>query len=98
MALSAVFPSGWEIINTRMDNIRYFNNASRYEYQDFRDDRVDIFFDLYNKKSHVYYVRLNAAYQGRYYLPTINCEAMYDNRIYAQAAGQWIEVVEQGLQ
>jgi uncharacterized protein YfaS (alpha-2-macroglobulin family) len=98
LALSAVFPSGWEIINTRMDNMQYFNNASRYEYQDFRDDRVDIFFDLYNKKSHVYYVRLNAAYQGRYYLPTINCEAMYDNRIYAQSAGQWIEVVEQGLQ
>ena len=41
----------------------------------------------------VYRVRLNAAYQGRYYLPAVVCEAMYDNSISARRPGQWVEVV-----
>ena len=36
---------------------------------------------------------LNAAYLGRFYLPTVYCEAMYDNEINASQAGKWVEVV-----
>jgi len=41
-------------------------------------------------------VLLNAAYLGRFYLPTVYCEAMYDNEIYSRKAGRWVEVVEAG--
>ena len=92
LALNQIFPSGWEILNTRMDNVQNFTNTSIPEYQDFRDDRVYTFFDLPQNKTQVYRVQLNAAYQGRFYLPAVSCEAMYDNSINARTAGRWVEV------
>jgi uncharacterized protein YfaS (alpha-2-macroglobulin family) len=92
LALSQVFPSGWEIINTRMDNLPTNNKSSKPEYQDIRDDRVNTFFDLKEGNTDTYRIQLNAAYQGRFYLPAVSCEAMYDNSINARAAGQWVEV------
>lgn len=93
MALQQIFPSGWEILNTRMDNVQNFNEGSRSDYKDFRDDRVSTFFDIAENKTHTYRVQLTAAYQGRFYLPAVSCEAMYDNSINARTAGQWVEVI-----
>ncbi|MCI5080612.1 MAG: MG2 domain-containing protein [Saprospiraceae bacterium] len=92
LALAQVFPSGWEILNTRLTDVQNFNQESPLEYQDFRDDRVHTFFDLAENASHVYRVQLNAAYQGRFYLPAVSCEAMYDNSISANNTGRWVEV------
>jgi len=92
LALSQAFPSGWEIINSRMDNIEAFPQASRPDYQDFRDDRVNTFFGLGERATETYRVQLNAAYQGRFYLPAASCAAMYDNSINARVPGRWVEV------
>ncbi|MBK7938235.1 MAG: hypothetical protein IPJ82_14645 [Lewinellaceae bacterium] len=98
MALSQTFPSGWEILNARMSGISGAA-GSPSDYQDVRDDRVYTYFDLpqpYNKNqpdARVYRIQLNAAYAGRYYLPTVSCEAMYDNRIRATEPGKWVEVI-----
>ncbi len=94
MAISQVFPSGWEITNTRMGNFVASGN-SRFDYQDFRDDRVMTYFDLPegNGSEVVFRIQLNAAYKGRYYLPTASVEGMYDNRIRASSPGQWVEVI-----
>lgn len=91
MILSQVFPSGWEIINTRLND----NNAvqeSTYDYRDIRDDRVYTYFSLNAGQSKTFVIRLNAAYKGKFYLPAISCSAMYDNSISASTAGQWVEV------
>jgi hypothetical protein len=93
MALNQIFPSGWEILNTRMDNVQNFEAGSSYDYQDFRDDRVNTFFDIFPTKTRTYRVQLNAAYQGRFYLPAVSCQAMYDETISARTAGSWVEVV-----
>ena len=93
MALTQVFPSGWEILNTRMTNIERFADAAEPEYQDIRDDRVYSYFDINRKTTQTYTIQLNAAYEGRYYLPTVSCEAMYDNTISARQPGQWVEVI-----
>jgi len=95
IALTQIFPSGWEIINSRMDNISGIDSSTP-EYQDIRDDRVYTYFDLPKDKTQTYRIRLNAAYQGRYYLPGVNCSAMYDNEVQARNVGQWVEVVEVG--
>lgn len=92
MALTQIFPSGWEIINSRMDAIEYFSNTSRPKYQDIRDDRVNSFFDISPQSSQTYRIMVNAAYPGRYYLPAVSCAAMYDNSIYARQAGKWVVV------
>ena len=98
MALMQIFPAGWEIHNTRMDNISAFSNTSIPEYQDIRDDRVYSYFDLKPNKTHTYRIQLNAAYQGRYYLPTVACSAMYDESVSARIGGEWISVIGNEIQ
>ncbi len=93
MALSQIFPSGWEIINTRLFDIASFESSSPYNYQDIRDDRVYTFFDLPLKTIKTYRVLLNASYVGHYYLPSVYCEAMYDGTINARNKGMWVDVV-----
>ncbi len=93
MALSQVFPSGWEIINTRVQDVNSGLKEDIFDYRDIRDDRVNTFFNLakYNKKT--FRIRLNAAYAGKYYLPAVSCEAMYETNIHANSKGRWVEVV-----
>ncbi len=92
MALHQVFPSGWEILNARMTDIEGVKSSTP-EYQDIRDDRVYTFFDLRMNRPQTYRLQLNAAYQGRFYLPTIFCKAMYDESVNARKPGQWVEVL-----
>jgi uncharacterized protein YfaS (alpha-2-macroglobulin family) len=92
MALTQIFPSGWEIRNTRMDIAETNVVADKPEYCDIRDDRVYSYFDLPRNGTVRYRTILNAAYLGNYYLPTVYCEAMYDNEINARVAGQWVDV------
>ncbi len=96
MALTQIFPSGWEIRNMRMDNVESQKTVSQPTYQDIRDDRVLTYFDLKRGKSKTFRVLLNASYLGEYYLPTISCEAMYDNDISSRKAGKWVKVVKPG--
>lgn len=96
MALTQIFPSGWEIHNTRMDGFTNVNTASIPTYQDIRDDRVYSYFDLRKSKSKTFRILLNAAYLGKFYLPTVYCEAMYDNNINARKPGKWVEVIKPG--
>ncbi|MBN1143156.1 MAG: hypothetical protein JXA72_01990 [Bacteroidales bacterium] len=93
MALTQVFPPGWEIRNNRLADAVVSENISNPEYQDIRDDRIYTYFDLGRGERKTFVVQLNAAYLGKYYLPGIYCEAMYDNSISALKKGQWVEVV-----
>jgi alpha-2-macroglobulin len=98
MALSQIFPSGWEILNTRMQDdgdAEGSLKSSSYDYQDVRDDRVYTYFGIAERQTLTYYVQLNAAYLGKYFLPGTFCGAMYDNTINAGINGRWIEVVNQ---
>ena len=47
-------------------------------------------------KTKTYRVILNAADVGKYYLPTVYCEAMYNNEINSSKAGKWVSVVKPG--
>jgi alpha-2-macroglobulin len=92
--LSQIFPSGWEIMNDRMSALPV-TGTSAMDYQDIRDDRVFTYFDLWGggDVQRMYKVQLNAAYAGRYYLPTVACEGMYDSRVRASVPGKWVEVI-----
>lgn len=94
LALTQIFPSGWEILNSRMLNNDEAFKSSPSDYRDIRDDRVNTYFSLAEGKEVTYYVMLNAAYAGKYYLPAAYCEAMYNHDINALIKGQWIEVVK----
>ncbi|MBC7589265.1 MAG: hypothetical protein H7178_12995, partial [Chitinophagaceae bacterium] len=94
MALSQIFPSGWEILNTRLYNSEGAFKSSPSEYMDIRDDRVYHYFDIRQNETLTYYVQLNAAYPGKYFWPGVYAEAMYDNTISGGVSGKWVEVVE----
>lgn len=93
LALDQIFASGWEITNTRFEGLQQQNN-SPYDYQDIRDDRVLTFFGLKPGESRIYRVSLHAAYEGRYYLPAVSAQAMYNENIQARSPGKWVEVVK----
>jgi uncharacterized protein YfaS (alpha-2-macroglobulin family) len=93
MALTEIFPSGWEITNTRLSGIESVHESDAADYIDFRDDRVYTYFNIPQYSVRKYIVLLNAAYLGKFYLPTVTCEAMYDNHINARIPGKWVEVV-----
>lgn len=93
IALQEIFPSGWEIVNTRFAD---FGDYAQNEvtYTDLRDDRTNFYFDLKRNESKTVRILLNASYLGRYYLPGIQAEAMYDNDYILRTGGQWVEVVQ----
>ncbi|MBX2972836.1 MAG: hypothetical protein KF797_07030 [Flavobacteriales bacterium] len=96
LALTQVFPSGWEIRNNRMEGSESAVQASYFTYQDVRDDRVMTYFDLWRGNTVTFKLMLNAAYTGRYYLPGASCEAMYDHTVHARSVGRWVDVVPAG--
>ena len=96
LALTQMFPSGWEIRNLRLDNMESSREKSQPEYQDIRDDRVYSYFGLEKGETKTFVVMLNAAYLGEFFLPAVYCEAMYDNEIHATRAGKWVKVSRQG--
>ena len=93
MALTQIFPSGWEILNARMIGGEGALKSSPFTYQDTRDDRVYTYFNIRENETLTYYVQLNASYLGRYFLPGTYTEAMYDNTISAGVNGKWVEVI-----
>jgi hypothetical protein len=95
LALSHLVASGWEIHNERLSAARR-RGPSPYEYQDVRDDRVYTYFDLGKGESKTVELLLNASYLGRFYLPPVSVEAMYDATIGARVVGRWVEVVQAG--
>jgi hypothetical protein len=92
LILSVIVPSGWEIRTSRLDEGQASLKSSSYEYQDIRDDRVYTYFSLPNGNSKNFRIRFNATYEGKFYMPGIACEAMYDNSINARKVGNWVEV------
>jgi hypothetical protein len=93
VALSQILPSGFEIVNTRFTD---FGDATNNiaDHIDIRDDRTNFYFPLGSGETKTFRVLLNASYLGTYYLPGLQCEAMYDNTFLARTKGFWVEVVK----
>jgi len=98
LALAQVFPSGWEILNVRMDETIGSIKQSRPEYQDIRDDRVYTYFNLAPNERKTFVVQLVAAFSGSFYAPSVTCEAMYDKSINARIHGQKVSIQENQVQ
>lgn len=97
LALEQVFPSGWEILPDAHEGLS--RGSATVLFRDKRDDRVQTFFTNwsgYQKNPNTaltFTVRVQATYEGRFYLPGPYCSGMYNGEIEARAPGQWVEVV-----
>ncbi|CAB5080625.1 FIG00908368: hypothetical protein [Olavius algarvensis associated proteobacterium Delta 3] len=92
LALTHLFPAGWEIRNSRLTASDNPDDRTQPNSRDIRDDRIYLYFDLAHGDKVVFRTPVNAGYIGKYYLPAILVEAMYDTRIHARTPGRWIEV------
>jgi uncharacterized protein YfaS (alpha-2-macroglobulin family) len=92
LALSTIFPSGWEILNNRMADDPAQQNS--FDYQDIRDDRVLTFFSLPAGGRKNFTFAVTAAYAGLFYMPGVLCEAMYDGTVNAFIPGKTVAVIK----
>lgn len=93
IALTQIVPSGFEIVNMRYTDFGSFAN-NKADYIDIRDDRTNFYFPLNAGESRTFKVLINASYLGKYYLPGVQAEAMYDNTYSTRTKGMWIEIVK----
>ena len=94
LVLTEVFPAGWEILNTRfLTGDTVDNQVTGVNYQDIRDDRAYSYIDYLPAGKQVT-VRINlcAVYPGRFYLPPVNFEAIYDHHLRANTEGKMVTV------
>jgi len=91
LALSMRIPSGWEIQNERL--LSGEDGSDGYDHSDIRDDRCDWFFSLPAGESKTFILKLRAAYEGSFVLPSVSCSAMYQPEISACTASSAVEVV-----
>ena len=94
LVLTEIFPAGWEILNTRFLNDGATDKtATGINYQDIRDDKVYSYIDyLPSGRQVTVKINLCAVYPGRFYLPPVYCEAMYDNLVRANTEGKEVVV------
>ena len=91
LAMTYMFPSGFEFYNERLTaGINPFPNTDNV---DIRDDRVYLYFSLKQGETKKFTLRFNAAYPGIYLLPAVNCSAMYDNSITATLPGNTLTIL-----
>lgn len=94
LVLTEIFPAGWEILNTRFLNEGATDSKTiGIDYQDIRDDKVYSYIDyLPSGRQVTVKINLCAVYPGRFYLPPVYCEAMYDNLTRANTEGKEVIV------
>ena len=98
IALTIPVAAGMEILSatehTQSSLEKTQKNTKQYDYRDLRDDRIHYYFSLKRGQQKTFTLTANASYKGRYYLPAINVEAMYDGSLKARQKGSWINIVE----
>ncbi len=83
LALNLKMPSGFELINPRVNKTVKFPDQASYEHQDYRDDRVYTFFSVGPNDSKTFYFKATAAFEGKFVQPAIVCEHMYNGDVKA---------------
>ena len=97
IALVDRLPAGWEIENARLGRGGSVEWASAEEqwgadYVNIRDDRVEVFGALEAGESKTVVYAVRAVTSGKFTLPPVEAEAMYDPRIWARDPGATVEV------
>ena len=97
LALSLLLPGSWEPVNTRVFAEGDSSLGGAWDYQDFRDDRIYTYFSLRAGEKRVFTFRATVTYEGKFYLPPVSVEAMYDPTINARVPGKWLDKTRRKL-
>jgi len=88
LALTQIIPAGWEFAATSLQE-----TLGSQIYRDIRDDRVMFYFDLVRGANITFQVRLQSVYAGRYTLPAVRVEGMYNPEAQARTKAGVVEVL-----
>lgn len=91
------FPAGWEIENPRLGRgvgATWIEDRDLWalDYMNVRDDRLEVFGNLNAGESRKVVYTLRAVTAGKFTIPPLEAEAMYDPRVWARAAGKSVIV------
>ncbi|MBN1208467.1 MAG: hypothetical protein JXB05_26640 [Myxococcaceae bacterium] len=97
IALVDRLPAGWEIENARLGrggSVEWVDAESLWapDYVNIRDDRMEVFGSLQSGESKKVVYAVRAVTAGKFTLPPVEAEAMYDPRIWAREGGQQVVV------
>jgi alpha-2-macroglobulin len=78
IAITDLIPSGFEIENPRLENNdrKDWNSTMEIKYMDIRDDRLILFTNVVNS-NRVFYYFMRVVNRGKFQLPVISAESMY---------------------
>jgi len=98
IALVDRFPAGWEIENPRLGrggsaDWLDLDKAWNADNMNLRDDRLEVFGALNRGESREVVYVLRAVTSGRFALPPVEAEAMYDPRIWTRAPGGTVRIL-----
>ena len=89
LALTIPVAAGWEVLN----DLEQPKTTTKYDHRDQRDDRVHYYFDLEKGEEKTFSIVANTAYLGRFYVPAVHVEGMYDGDLVARERGRWVRTV-----
>ncbi|MEZ4978203.1 MAG: alpha-2-macroglobulin family protein, partial [Chitinophagales bacterium] len=99
VVITDMLPAGFEIENPRIDDVpgtQWIKNKSYPDYLDIRDDRINIFDDIYavNGNTQDYYYVVRAVSPGVYKMGPVGADAMYNGEYHSYHGGGYIKIVE----
>ncbi len=98
IALVDRIPAGWEIENPRLGrdgSVDWIDQEQIWnaDHMNLRDDRLEVFGHLDKGQSRKVVYAVRAVTAGRFTVPTVEAEAMYDPRIWAREEGRPVTVL-----
>lgn len=99
VVITDMLPAGFEIENPRIDDVpgtQWIKNKSYPDYTDIRDDRINIFDDVYtsNGKTQDYYYVVRAVSPGVFKMGPVGADAMYNGEYHSYSGAGWITITE----
>ncbi|HET9057279.1 MAG TPA: MG2 domain-containing protein [Chitinophagaceae bacterium] len=96
IVITDLLPAGFEIENPRtkeLPGMEWIKDASSPTALDVRDDRINLFVDLYYKKQ-TYYYAVRAVSPGTYKMGPVSADAMYNGEYHSYNGGGIIKIVQ----
>jgi uncharacterized protein YfaS (alpha-2-macroglobulin family) len=96
IVLTDLLPAGFEIENPRtkeLPGMEWIKDAAVPTAMDVRDDRINLFVDLYSARQ-VYYYTVRAVSPGVYKMGPASADAMYNGEYHSYNGGGVIKVVQ----
>ncbi len=96
VAITDMLPAGFEVENTRLNEMpamKWIKEEKKPDYMDIRDDRVN-FFTTVNENRRQFYYMVRAVSPGVYQMGPVQADAMYDGSFHSYNGGGVVHILD----